>query len=338
MKPQNRIAYIDLCKYFAIFCVICGHVYQWTFPGDPYKESIVFQFIYSFHMPLFMALSGLFLGKSFTMHPLAFLKRRSIQLLLPVVSFSAAFVLLYNLFYTRTMGADSMNYFTYLGGGWMWFLKYLFVCSVIAYASKKLFRSDAWALLPVVALLFLTRSNVFRLLPFLWLGYFIYKYKDALLGKHLRLTLCASLAVFAFFLYFWKGDYDAPIRFLYLKHPVHFDWGNCWGTFVRLGVGMSGSLFFIALFKALFPKSDSASRLVSFCTAGGRNTLGIYCMQIYILEFGLDHINWHFGYTGDVVVRLLLALAILLVCDGLVRLIGMNKWTAFFFLGREFKK
>ena len=236
------------------------------------------------------------------------------------------------------MGVDRISYFAYLNSGWMWFLKYLFVCSVIAYASKKIFRSDVWALLPVVVLLFLTRSNVFRLLPFLWLGYFIYKYKDTLLDKHLRVTLWGGLAVFAFFLYFWKGDYDAPIRFLYLKHPVHIDWGNCWGTFVRLGVGMSGSLFFIALFKALFSKNASSSRLVSFCTAGGQNTLGIYCMQIYILEFGLDHINWHFGYTGDVVTRILLSVVILLICDGLVRLMGMNQWTAFFFLGRNFKK
>ena len=336
MEKPDRIVYIDLAKFFAIFCVICGHVYQWTFPGDPYHESPCFQFIYSFHMPLFMALSGLFLGKSFEMSPLAFLKKRFVQLLLPVLGFSVVFVLFYNFVYAKWMGVANLDFFTYLGGGDMWFLKYLFVCSAIAYASKKIFRMDAWAaLLPVMLLLTLTRSNIFRLLPFLWLGYFLYKYRAGLLEKHLRATLAGSLATFAFFLCFWKGDYDAPIRFLYLKPPVHIDAENFFATFVRQGVGISGSVFFIALFKVISRKINVASsRLATYCCTAGQNTLGIYCLQIYILEFGLDHLNFRFAYAGDVLVRCLMAIVILLVCDALVRLLARNKWTSLFFLGR----
>ena len=135
-SDSKRIAFLDITKCFAIFCVILGHVIQQTFPGDPYHDSWLFQFIYSFHMPLFMVVSGYFMEKAFAMSPLYFLKRRSIQLLLPTLTFSILFILFHNIIYTRFTHKDSINFFAYLSGCWMWFLKYLFICAVIAYASK----------------------------------------------------------------------------------------------------------------------------------------------------------------------------------------------------------
>lgn len=187
MQSDNkRITFLDITKCFAIFCVILGHVIQQTFPGDPYHDSWLFQFIYSFHMPLFMVVSGYFMEKAFAMSPLYFLKRRSIQLLLPTLTFSILFILFHNIIYTRFTDKDSINFFAYLSGGWMWFLKYLFICAVIAYASKKIFRNDILAAsLPTILLIILTRTTIFRLLPFLWLGYFLHKYNDRLFRRPL---------------------------------------------------------------------------------------------------------------------------------------------------------
>ena len=61
LSSGKRIAYIDITKAFAIFTVVLGHVLQWTTAGDPYHCSAPFIFIYSFHMPLFMLLSGYFI-------------------------------------------------------------------------------------------------------------------------------------------------------------------------------------------------------------------------------------------------------------------------------------
>lgn len=49
----NRLLYIDILKAFGIFFVILGHVLN-----D--NKHPVSHFIYSFHMPLFFALSGVF--------------------------------------------------------------------------------------------------------------------------------------------------------------------------------------------------------------------------------------------------------------------------------------
>lgn len=53
---KNRIDYIDRMKGLAIFLVVLGHVYMFSFNKS---ESVLPSIIGSFHMPLFMFLSGL---------------------------------------------------------------------------------------------------------------------------------------------------------------------------------------------------------------------------------------------------------------------------------------
>ncbi|ROT03695.1 hypothetical protein ED388_12660 [Muribaculaceae bacterium Isolate-007 (NCI)] len=48
------MGYIDCLKGFAIFLVVLGHVVQ----NYNLMDSWIFRIIYSFHMPLFMFMSG----------------------------------------------------------------------------------------------------------------------------------------------------------------------------------------------------------------------------------------------------------------------------------------
>ena len=58
---MKRIDYIDIAKCFAILCVVIGHVLCYDLYGFDHacKKSSLMRFIYSFHMPLFIFLSGL---------------------------------------------------------------------------------------------------------------------------------------------------------------------------------------------------------------------------------------------------------------------------------------
>ena len=51
----KRLDYIDEIRGIAILLVVVGHIIQ--FNGIS-KNNSVFEFIYSFHMPLFFAISG----------------------------------------------------------------------------------------------------------------------------------------------------------------------------------------------------------------------------------------------------------------------------------------
>lgn len=59
-QKNNRIAYIDALKGFAILCVVLGHIATGNL-WDPFTQTTYFylyNIIYSFHMPLFILLSG----------------------------------------------------------------------------------------------------------------------------------------------------------------------------------------------------------------------------------------------------------------------------------------
>lgn len=60
MTASKRIEYVDIAKGIAIMLVVMGHVLQFDMAGA--NRNVVFSFIYSFHMPLFMSLSGYVVG------------------------------------------------------------------------------------------------------------------------------------------------------------------------------------------------------------------------------------------------------------------------------------
>lgn len=70
---KTRMDFIDSIKGFAIFLVVMGHVIAWQFENfyhvsDSGEKLPLFWwlFIYSFHMPLFMFVSGYLFPRSFT--------------------------------------------------------------------------------------------------------------------------------------------------------------------------------------------------------------------------------------------------------------------------------
>lgn len=62
-KFTDRNIYLDVVKVFTIVCVVLGHCIQYGsgktyLNGGLFFDDIVFKIIYSFHMPLFMIISG----------------------------------------------------------------------------------------------------------------------------------------------------------------------------------------------------------------------------------------------------------------------------------------
>ena len=55
MNNSNRIFWIDLVKGIAIILVVVGHILQMRLQP---AMTIPYEFIYKFHMPLFMFMSG----------------------------------------------------------------------------------------------------------------------------------------------------------------------------------------------------------------------------------------------------------------------------------------
>ena len=82
---NQRFAYIDQLKGFAIILVVAGHVIEFSL----YKKEFSFlhDMIYSFHMPLFAFLSGLVFTSLFGWKQVSTkLVKQSYRLLIPFLS------------------------------------------------------------------------------------------------------------------------------------------------------------------------------------------------------------------------------------------------------------
>lgn len=112
-RLQERDVYFDNLKFILILLVVVGHFME-PFNGERTTQA-VYQFIYSFHMPLFIFAAGYF-SKSIR-YPKYYVNLVS-SLLVPYVIFET----LYTLFDFYTQGQDKLN-FTYFYPYWiLWFL------------------------------------------------------------------------------------------------------------------------------------------------------------------------------------------------------------------------
>lgn len=94
---KKRIEYLDAIKGFAIFLMVMGHAIAWNYansdeiciynfnqPINIKMGGVIWQLIYSFHMPLFFMISGFLLYKAYNWKDIVpFLKKKVSRLLLP---------------------------------------------------------------------------------------------------------------------------------------------------------------------------------------------------------------------------------------------------------------
>ena len=81
---KERIKSLDFLKGIAIFLVFLGHAINWCHP-DAYNDRL-FNYIYSFHMPLFMFISGYFSFK--LINSWSDIKKKFYQLVVPIIAYS----------------------------------------------------------------------------------------------------------------------------------------------------------------------------------------------------------------------------------------------------------
>lgn len=192
--PRNRSLGLDILKGILALLVIMGHVFQIRIAaGD--GTSLMCDtkyFIYSFHMPLFIALTGYFReGKNISYGP--FVKKSTIQLLVPFIVWGTL-IAFYDYYILNISGNQVVHDFITTD---LWYLKSLFIILLLSLpfiARKK----TIWAV-PVV-IIGLIAGNLFLLalqIPSFFLGYYIHKYKHNFKNSYIRYTILAlSLILF----------------------------------------------------------------------------------------------------------------------------------------------
>ena len=329
---SGRIQSMDALKFFAIFLVIWGHSIQYLVPGN-FCDKPLYRIIYSFHMPLFIAISGFFFVMTIKKGYFKLIKKRFIQLLLPVISWSLIYSILTGGGYFYTL----INVF--------WFLKTAFICCLLGYWVFIQPQHILAATALVVTIGFSVAFPYYQLdlmYPFFLIGGFLWLIHKRLSVRIYKVILLLSGFIFiGCLLYLDSANYQLFLsnfgsRRVIFTEPVQ----TLIIRLYRIMMGLTGTLFFFSAFEIVFAKPRNG-KIHSLISEWGRYTLGIYILQVFLLEtflkkhLVLSDLNlWIF----NLIIAPIISLLIMVVCVVIIKLIRMNKYLSFILLGLPISK
>lgn len=341
---RNRLLSADLLKLLAIFLVLWGHCLQQFLNKESIFENNLYVFIYSFHMPLFMVISGFFSLNSLQQPFRDVVLKKARQLLLPVFSWGIFIFLLY-----LVLDVAMSEYFTIYSPADafskafdnFWFLKSLFLCYMLAWCSKRTGLSvPLWVILSLIISQLFPFYNVKVMYPCFLFGVFVRHYSQCIERYKIPLFLF-SFTIFVIMSLFWNGDFLRPANLVgaLRNGDTYAVMSMLYIRLYRTLIGISASLSLYILFTGLLDrKSIGDDSILGSMAKLGTYTLGIYILQVVLLEILLgafvncDSLNaFFFRY----VVAPFSSAAIMLLCVFIYRFICRSRLLSYLLFGNS---
>lgn len=324
---KQRILYLDVAKFIAIFLVVLGHCIQ-MMSTDNFSESLLYKWIYTFHMPLFMIMSGYFASSSLKNNIFHVIYKKFIQLIVPAITCTVICLIYLCLVRNDFSFRDEII-------GNSWFLKTLFLNYIVSVVIKKIKFPD-WILFIVsqIIIFFIPHSYSLQfsyLYFFFWVGYFLRKY-DLIFQRYRLLILLFSFLIYCIS-YSIMNIYNVNINIL-----------PSYGTFhmlpvlaLKYSMALFGSIFVISLCYYSCISQNSLIRRIAYI---GQFTLGIYVIQTFIIYFvlsdilGLTFKSLLFFYVFSV----FLTIFVILFCIMLIKIISKKRILDVICFGGQYNK
>ena len=341
---NNRIMSFDLLKLFAIFLVIWGHVVQWLLSSESSVNS-VYRVLNSFHVALFMMISGYFAASSMKLTVVGFVIKKFKQLIYPCFVWGLlTLIIIYLLAFVdnKIVLSDYGIIQFFVDLYWysdFWFLKSCFICYCLLFAGSHLrLRNRYWIILTLIISQLVPPFQVPFMYPCFVVG-FVMK------GSHsfrmmIRRNSFLIIGCFLFMLLFWDKTAWCHSRGLSVDL---FRSGllNILDVFFyrlyRLLIGIFGALAFCSLAINISNEKIQHSYVCKISCWGGY-TLEIYILQAMILERFLSHII-RFDYMNiflfNYVVSPIIAAIMSFVCILFIWLLIKSRSMMIFLFGRE---
>ncbi|KPG68596.1 acyltransferase family protein [Enterococcus sp. RIT-PI-f] len=283
MSQSQRTAYFDNAKFLLMILVVFSHLLQ-SFIGDHKFYHDLYYFIFTFHMPAFVFLSGYFAKPLTKGSKVTILIKK---FLLPYLFFQVFYIVYYWL-----IGLRETPKIQLLNPQWaLWFLLSMFFWQLSLFvfqrlsAKQAIFISIALSLcagyLPFLNQI-LTLQRTFVFLPFFIIGFYFPKNDMAFLQKKgMRWLSLTFLPIIYGFIAFFHGMnkymvFGSKPYEDYLSYPLFG--GPLRGVFFLIGlIGIIG-------FMRIVPREKM------FFTKWGKNTLLVYLLQGIFIK-GLRALN-----------------------------------------------
>jgi len=295
MPTRNK--YIDSIKGIAIILVILPHCIQYgsgqSFQNDClFYDNSIFKFIYTFHMPVFMLISG-YLYR-FTVQKYSYesiIKSRITSLLIPILIWHSLYILVK---YIEVGDEYFANFYFSSYVRYLWFLWAVFWNSLIVAFVNKL-TNDSPAIYLLLFILFLFLPNIYNI------NYYVYMYPYYICGYYLndcqsqtltyiknKLTSSTCIIILSFLfillLHYYSREYYVYESGTSIIHNKSISIPMILINIYRWTIGFIGSFLFFTLSAFLYDKSKELI-IKMYLSEIGKRTLGIYIISDYSFRF-----------------------------------------------------
>ncbi|MCR5419376.1 MAG: acyltransferase [Lachnospiraceae bacterium] len=342
MENKKHYDRLDIIKGVAIFLVILGHSIQCG-SGAEYNrnqlffDDVVFKLIYSFHMPLFMIISGFLFaktssGKTFLM----VIKSRTMRLLLPVFVWQTLLTLMS---VVKNGSFDVMSYLSFCIEGF-WFLWSVWWATIVCSFVENITKSKKMRVClhsAVILLSFITPDDFnFSLHKFMYISFLIGICAAKLNLENvnfegIRKYMILAVFVFVFvllFIFFRRESYIYVSGWTLLGRE---NWISIllWDIY-RVLIGLVGSGILIYMVCLLGPTEKWI-----ILRNVGMNTSGIYILQTFANTLMMNYLA---SIQHHLFINIIEGIIICVVCYMGVKVISVIPYAPMILFGKKRNK
>jgi len=313
--PRNE--YLDISKGVLMFLVVWGHMIQFIAYGDDmgYLQNPIFKAIFTFHMPLFMAISGYLTFGSIQKHAwFPMVMRRFKQLIVPAFVGSAIFCGIISITAILYHGANIREtlvhfpLFVFKTASTFWFLWAIFPFTLII-ATLKTVRLDTALFMTIVFVIYLFlpplgKDYLFRFtLPFFCIGYVLARVGIPSFVLKKSVGIAAAVISVGLYLLWSEDDY------IYVSQ-MFINQANLPHILMRLVCGIIVSIAVLHGLSAVYKTPP-----LRVFSAIGKRSLEIYILHSLVLKLLPERALPLNPVVTAAVVAPVLALALCLLCS-----------------------
>lgn len=327
-----RIDYIDEIRGLAILLVVVGHLIQ--FNGFSVNNPI-FEFIYSFHMPLFFAISGYITQRLTTIctlnEYLGFIKKKFISLIIPLLVWS---LIVNHFFFVEQWEVVTwQNILDCIASPGLWFLKMLFIIlcfyGIFNWLTNVLkIKGIFKIIISLIPIALFTFASVYIKLEGINLIMFSYAfYLGVVISKYSNIEkLCSN------------DLWVAVIACVFMMLSTQWNFGGDYMDDLYKVI-ISTCAFILCL--NIFRKGQFNIRIKHALQALGINSLAIYIIQFYLCHIDITNSIGNILKVPSIIlfiIAIVLAVPICYICIFISKIINANKLLSFFLLGKRINK
>lgn len=288
----SRNGFYDRIRGIAIILVVLGHAIQVSYP-NAFDENILFRAIYSFHMSLFMFVSGIVTYKPDRIINAKWLSKRALFLVAPFV----AWIIIPFLFNRKWDEFLQFCYKVYVSPDCTyWFLWALFLNCAFLFLIESVARIFhvkrshfvAIVFVGLLALILHFTGFTYAGLPalraycvFYLSGYYLIQYRD----KNRKIQVAIGVALALFWLvtvWFWRRTEEAS----FMPFVRSIVGSSSLGSYISLGTSVAygvlirfGGIALVFVAASLFNRLLKENALRKVIESLGQNTMCIYVLQ-----------------------------------------------------------